>query len=375
MTGGAYTKSYELEAKKDYAGAQRALGEVRFAERSTYFYNLRTAWLSSQAGHKAEALAAYNRAANLFPDSIEPLIGRISAEAALTQWDAVERTAQAILRVDSKNYTARSSLAYAKFCQQRYTEAEQAYEDVLKLYPYDTTMQEGLGWSLIWQGRRRDAISTFTDILEFAPSNEAAAQALGKDAPAESASAKIIERSMQFEAKGNYAEALIAMSELSGDESKRTYFFHLRTGWLYYMLGQYERSAASYGRAASMAKDAVQPLLGKAQSEAALLKWDAVAKSLEAALRLDPKNYTARSSLANAYYFLNRFKDSESLYREILKEYPGDLTARSGLGWSLLKQAKTTEAIREFKIILRVNPTHNLATIGLDEAQAVSASK
>jgi len=365
-----YASSHELESKRQYADALKVLDLVSPKDKSSYFFLLRCAWLNYCNGRYDEAALGYDKAARTTPGTLEPLVGKILAESALNKWDDVEKTALAIAKADPGNYTARSSLAYALFLRRRYRESQDAYEGVLKLYPCDLTMQAGLGWALLWQGKRREAVKVFRDILEISPANEGAARAIGKDAPpTPSASATAYQRSYQAEAEGNYAEGLKALDDVGAD-AKQTYVYNLRCGWLNYLLAQHDKSAAAYAVAAKLAPGAVQPLLGKVQPEMALAKWDDAAKTMEAAKALDPRNYTVRSKLAYACYFLNRFQDAERLYQEILREYPGDLAARSGLAWSQLKLDKKADAIREFKSILQVYPTHELATKGLEAAQA-----
>ncbi|MCY3018498.1 MAG: hypothetical protein NTW87_05645 [Planctomycetota bacterium] len=301
--------------------------------------------------------------------SLEPLLGRIVAQSALNKWDDVEKTGLAIVKADPGNYTARSSLAYALFMRRRYKESQEAYEGILRLYPCDLTMQSGLGWALLWQGKRREAVKTFRDIVDVAPAHEGAMKALGKDAPANpGVSASAYQRSYQAEAEGNYGDALKALDDVAA-ETKQTYTFNLRCGWLSYLSAQHDKAATFYAAAAKLSPTAVQPLLGKMLPEAMMGKWDDMAKTADAVLRIDLRNCTARGKLAYACYCLNRFQDSERLYQDMVREYPGDLSAHSGLGWSQLKLDKKADAAREFRNILQVYPAHEFASKGLEAIQ------
>jgi tetratricopeptide (TPR) repeat protein len=367
-TAAAYARSHELEAKRDYAEALKALQAVNPRDKYSYFFSLRTAWLSSCNGKNDEALLNYDKAAGVSVGAIEPLLGKLAAESALGKLEESEKTASAILRLDPKNYTARSTLAYSLFQRKRYRESQDVYEDILKLYPADLTMQAGQGWCLIWLGKRREAMKVFRDILDVSPNHDGALKALAKEAPPVSATATAYQRSYQAESEGNHAEALKALDALDG-VAKSSYLYYLRCGWLNYLSGQHDKAAACYASASKFSPQAVQPLLGKLLPESALGKWDDVLKTADAALALDPRNYSVRLKQAYAYYSISRFQDAERVYRELAREYPGDLNAHSGLGWSLLGLDKKAEAVKEFKGILQVCPSHELANKGLEIAK------
>jgi tetratricopeptide (TPR) repeat protein len=187
-------------------------------------------------------------------------------------------------------------------------------------------------------------VKVFRAIHEIAPTHEGATQALGKDVIAPDASAKAYQSSYEAEAAGKFADELGALDGVS-ENARATYAFNLRCGWLNYLDARHEKSVGLYTTAVRLSPAAVQPLLGKLLPEAMMGKWDDLAKTAEAALRLDPRNYTAR-------------------------DYPGDLAVRSGLGWSQLKLDKKADAAKEVKAILQVYPAHELAKKGLDAAQA-----
>jgi tetratricopeptide (TPR) repeat protein len=368
-TPALYARSYELEGKREYAEALKAIHSISPKDKNTYFFFLRLAWLYNCSGKYEDAILHYDKASRVALGATEPLLGKLSAEAAAAKWEDAEKTAMAVLKSDLKNYTARSSLAYAQFMHRRYRDAQEGYEEVLKLYPSDVTMQSGLGWSLIWQGKRREAIKVFRDVLEVSPNNPAIMKSLGKDAPdGPSISANAYQRSYQAEAEGNYVEALKAMDEVAG-EAKLTHTYNLRCGWLNYLNAQYEKAITGYSAALRFAPGTVQALLGRLSAETVMGKWEDVTKTADAILRVDPKNYIARSKAAYALFSLNRFQDSERIYQELAREYPGDLSAHSGVGWCQLKLDKKTEATREFKNILQFYPAHELAAKGLELLQ------
>ena len=188
-------------------------------------------------------------------------------------------------------------------------------------------------------------------------------------AAADPTTAKAYQQSYELEAKGEFAEAIKALKQVDAKE-KTSYFFLLRYAWLHRCGQRYRVSAMYYRMAAQKIPHSIEALQGKLQSEVVRGKWDDVTKTALDLLRLDPKSYTGRFNLAQAYYFLERFPIAERLYLSIIRDYPGDLSARSGLGWSQLKQGRTAEAVRSFRTILQVCPSHALAKKGLEAAEA-----
>lgn len=371
--GNAYTKSYECESRGDYSAALKAMYQMRTEDRSTYFFTLRIAWLHFAAAKYEDALTHYERAASMAPESIEAQLGRMSTEAALNRWVDAEKSARNILDKDPKNYTALSTVAYAQFLRKKYRDAKQSYEEILKLYPYDQTMQAGLGWSQLWLGFRHDGQKTFKELLAVNPESEAARIALGRKANVTNETASIYQKSYKLESEGQFADAQRALSELP-EVTSRSYFTLLRQGWLSYGQAAYTKSAEFYGQAAQQMPDAIQPLLYKSLAEMMEGRWDACAQSLEAAQKLDARNYLMKNRLANAYYQLGKYAAAEELFLELARDYPSDLSVHSGLGWSLLMQRKVKEAAKEFSLILRVCPAHELAAQGLAQVSKPSTA-
>jgi tetratricopeptide (TPR) repeat protein len=198
------------------------------------------------------------------------------------------------------------------------------------------------------------------------PASHARAQSAGGDL--DPATSKAYARSYELEATRDYAGALTVLDAVN-PKDKGAYFFCLRNAWLNYLSAQHDTALGFYRIAAKLCPSAVQPLLGKMLPETVMGKWEDVAKTSDAILRVDPRNYTARTKLAYACHCLNRFQDAKRLYQDLVRDYPGDLSARSGLGWAQIKLDKKVDAVKEFKYILQVCPTHELANKGLDAAQ------
>jgi len=86
-------------------------------------------------------------------------------------------------------------------------------------------------------------------------------------------------------------------------------------------------------------------------------------------LTIDSGNFLARSRKAYLLYQLGRYAKAESEYRAVLQQYPANVEMMAGLGWSLLKQGKRTDARDVFAGLLRVAPQHATGKAGIAKCQ------
>ena len=171
-----YQESFDFEAARKYQEALDALDKVSPNAGEKYFLELRRGWLHYLLGQTDEAIGSYERAADLEPKAVEPLLGKMLPEMAARRWADVEKSARAVLELDPGNYTALSRQAYSLYLLKNYKEAEGVYRAVLGLYPSDATMKSGLAWSLFMQGKKDDAARLFGEVLAIYPYYATAAQ-------------------------------------------------------------------------------------------------------------------------------------------------------------------------------------------------------
>ncbi len=176
--GALYQRSYDLEAAAKYSDALKAHGRLPTAEKQTYVYQLRLAWLSYLAGKYDDSVEAYKAASKVAPKAIEPVLGRTLPEMALRRWRAVIETSGQVLERDPGNTVARSRRGLAKYSQGRYKDAAADYETVLEAYPSDTDIRTGLGWSLLKMGKTKEAARHFEAVLRVAPKHASAREGL-----------------------------------------------------------------------------------------------------------------------------------------------------------------------------------------------------
>lgn len=196
-----------------------------------------------------------------------------------------------------------------------------------------------------------------TLILVLAMALVAPARAHAQGAPA------LLQESYELEAAGKTKESLGALERIATAE--RGYVFHLRKGWLLYLLGRYDDSVVSYGQAIGAAPKSIEAELGVMLPLMAQRKWADAEKHGREALKRDPGNYLAGSRVAWSLYNLGRYGDALPLYEKLVESYPSDVDMRNGVGWSLLKLGKGKEAAQAFRGVLAIAPKNALAQEGM----------
>lgn len=171
---GAHQRSYELEAKKDYAGALQVLEGMSSGAQRSYLHALRRGWLSYLLGRYPQSIAGYKQATRRAAGAVEPLLGLMLPQMAQRAWADAAKTGRKALALDADNYLATSRLALSSYYLGRYAESARLYQRLVQLYPGDVTMRAGLGWALLKQRKRPEAARVFRQVLTLAPKNASA---------------------------------------------------------------------------------------------------------------------------------------------------------------------------------------------------------
>lgn len=174
----ALNNTYSLEYYGKYAEALAAMEKIATEAPKEYFFQLRAGYLAYMAGNFSRSLALYQNALLLKSDSLEPRLGKLLPLIALGKYKQAEIEAQAILRTDPKNYTARLKLAYAVYLAGEFAKAEKHYADLAADFPSDATVLMGLGWANLKQGKKAPARENFARVKLMFPENKYADEGL-----------------------------------------------------------------------------------------------------------------------------------------------------------------------------------------------------
>ncbi len=176
--------------------------------------------------------------------------------------------------------------------------------------------------------------------------------------------AGLYRESYALEAKQNYVGALARMHDIK-QAAGPSYFVTIRMAWLSYLGGDFKTSASGYTEAIAAEPKAIEPKIGLTLPLLAARNWRDLERACRDVLSLDPQNVTARSRLAQAYYWGGNYPDAATTYRKLAADYPSDLDNKTGLGWALLRMGRSAEARQLFDAVLAVSPDNVYAKQGI----------
>ena len=193
--------------------------------------------------------------------------------------------------------------------------AERAYRRGLEIAPDDPELRNALGWTLFQDGRTAEAVAEYERALTANPDNAKAHNNLAL---------ALVERGQLEEAAGHFRRSL---------ELRPKAEIYSDLGFTMARLGKSDEAMVSYRKA----------------------------------LDLDPSCASAHFNLAVSFVHAGQFGEAEAHYRKALPGRP-TAEAHNGLGYVLARQARTEEAIAEFRTAIDVNPRFTPAYNNLAEA-------
>ena len=170
--------SYKYENKRDYSNALASMEKVIKDYPNDYYYWLRSGWLAYIKGQYTKSNSYYQKASLLEKNSIEPRLGQIKALLALGQYKQSDVIAKTVLKLDSKNYYARSSIAFGNYSSGNFKEAIKFYQSILSDYPSDFEMQIGLGWAYLKDNNKKMSKQVFEKLILHGSIDERASSGL-----------------------------------------------------------------------------------------------------------------------------------------------------------------------------------------------------
>ncbi|MFV2061655.1 MAG: tetratricopeptide repeat protein [Gammaproteobacteria bacterium] len=167
----AFKNSLQYEQSQNYKDAIRALIPIYKTKKKLYTINLRIGWLFYLSGNYANSIKHYQKAIQLAPEAVEPLIGKLLPLLAQQQYNEVELTAYKVLRIDSHNYYANLRLIVALRLQHKYDLAQSAIQKMRTLYPGDIVFIEQE--ALVYEQNKNYAKATelYGKLLNLDPEN------------------------------------------------------------------------------------------------------------------------------------------------------------------------------------------------------------
>jgi tetratricopeptide (TPR) repeat protein len=172
----AFSQSYDYEAIQKYDAAIASLNAVYNA--TSYELNLRIGWLNYLAGKHKESVSFYQKAIALMPAATEPKWAIINPLTSLENWNEIEKTYLAILRLDAKNATANYNLGLIYYYRKDYGSAKKYMDVSLNLSPFNYNYMLMSAWTSYFLGNKNEASVLFNKTLLYSPNDKSALEGL-----------------------------------------------------------------------------------------------------------------------------------------------------------------------------------------------------
>ncbi len=172
---GAFRKSYEFEASRDYANAAKVLTDLG---EDSYAVNLRLGWLYYNMGDYRLSVSRYAKSIQLQPSSIEARFGYVLPAAKLKEWGKVSAQYDAILKLDPNNSKANYYRGLMFYNIGEYERAASYFDKIEAMYPFDYDIVILSAWNSYYLKRTEKARQLFRQALLIQPGSASAMQGL-----------------------------------------------------------------------------------------------------------------------------------------------------------------------------------------------------
>jgi len=351
------------------------------------------------AGNYLLALNFAEQVKKLFPNSItaHDKGNWASAELcdrclAVTVWDR-QRVWQPILfnRISFPPFTGQlDHAAFFKKCEAKWNEAKaqmnsqtpeqarQMYEQALALAPDDVLLHGDFEQFLEAEGDLPRAVAEAKRGCELLPQNAGTYYYTGNLLVREG---KITEAADYFSSaiaiRNDYAEAQDAMGEILANQQKTAEAIHwfkrairsnpnyvetyLNLGFLQQNQGEINAAMANYQKAANLEPEGPADYFNRANTAAALYRWDEVIACLRAVVKAKPEFWQARYQLGIQLAAKGKTEEAQGEFAEAVRYRPDFAPAHLSLGAILATQGKPDQALAEFRTVLQLDPANSSA--------------
>lgn len=175
----AFHQSLKFETAGNYPKAVQSLLDVYKENKNDYLINIRLGWLYYSSKNYEESKKYYTQANTIANNkSIEALLGRTLPLSALNEWENVQATYRAILKLDPMHFTSNLRLGQILLNNGEYDEAKRHLEKAQSNYPAEYEPNLSLGWTYYYLGDRQKARMLLTNALMLSPGDTLALQGL-----------------------------------------------------------------------------------------------------------------------------------------------------------------------------------------------------
>jgi tetratricopeptide (TPR) repeat protein len=343
----ALEQSIAFEIGKDYEKAIAAILPVAADHPNDYTLNVRLGWLYYLDQKYDDSERSYQAAIQAAPRSLEAKLGYFLPLLADAKYQAAEAVARQVVDADPSNYYGNIRLAVALRIDGKLSEAREIVDRNLVKYPTDAYFNAE---AALLGSSGGSTTSNDPDI------------------------AAAITASLQAETALDYAKGIEALApQLKAHP--RNYALNLRSGWLHYLKGEYDKSERDYQQAARIAPKSIGSKLGVLLAMLAQEHYKNAEPLAEQIIRNDRGNYYANLRLAVSLRKLGKLAEADKVVRKMLVLYPANISFMTELGLIDQAQNKTDVAKGIFLDVLALDPTNAIAKQQLSGAESGNVKK
>ena len=237
--------------------------------------------------------------------------------------------------------TNKFSLAMSLHQQERFTEAAELYEDILKTEPQHIDALHFLGVLKGQLGEAQAAVDLIKQSLALHPDNAAAYSNLA----------------MMYQTLNRFDEALICYDKLLILTPKDLTTLLARSNLLL-LLVRLDEALTGFEQILTFKPDSIEAFLGRGSALQLLERFDDALFNYNRALVINPNHAELLFGYANVLYKLKRKEDALNAYNRSLAQNPNSEETLYNRGVVLADLNRIDEAIDSYQQVLAINPNY-----------------
>lgn len=175
-----WTRSYTLEANKQYAEAAATIEPYLQQSPDSEFAQLRSGWLYYLNANYSRSITHYQSALNLNNQSIEARLGLALPLLAQSRWQEAAQQCRDVIKMSNWNYFAHVRLMIAEEGQKQWDKLAKHAEEVNRHYPTDATVLVYLARAYKQLGETARAKKAYNEVLVRIPGHLEASEFMVK---------------------------------------------------------------------------------------------------------------------------------------------------------------------------------------------------
>jgi tetratricopeptide (TPR) repeat protein len=291
------------------------------------------------------------------------------------RWEAATAEYQKILKIDPRSVPALNALGALSVRQGRFQEGIFYYQQALKIKPREFGTYLNLGIAYVKMQDYKSATPPLERAVQIDPSSFQAQELLGVAFIGQDDYAQAIpslEKAMELVPRDLGSNYLLIRSYLETKQFQKALagfdrlesldpgspWVRILRGQAYDGLGAYEKALAEFEEAKKQLPNDATVRFSLGFMCWKLRHYDEAESELKETLRLDPHFPQAKYYLADTCLMDLKPELALPILQDLAREWPKDYRTRVDLAKALEKLGRYQEAVPQFQVAIRLNPTH-----------------